>query len=515
MRLMFRGEPVTLQSLDSVVAIRPSAELAAAESRAGILKHFRTAAAATADPALPISPTARRLFAHAGWIFAEAHATLAKAARAPSPRRRNATLPVYLDPGKNTLLGTWAVTVQLDPGMTVAQARARMKEDGLTGVERLKFGTNLFAARLPAGQPLDEAVAALQGRRGYVFAEPVFLQVIQGRQSGPDPDLVRQWHHENQGTGTGRKNCDIRSPGAWKTTRGAGVRIAVIDNGMQVDHPDLAAGIVSGGFFVDDKAGEAAFHPYRPGQAFPDDYHGTFCMGMAAARRNNGQGGCGSAPEAQLMAIACAPDQVGTQLTLARAVSFAADPGTEASGLTRSDGADVLACSLGSEDGSWTMTSILEQAITRAATEGRAGRGLPIFWAVSNNSKQTIDHDQVCSHPDVIAVGASGPCDIRGECASGPKLDFLAPGVDVFSTCSGGGYDTDTGTSYACPLAAGVAALVLSRFPDWTRDQVRDRLSATCDPIARDIVEYGPDGRNPDYGRGRINADRAVNDPVP
>ncbi|HEV2733957.1 MAG TPA: S8 family serine peptidase, partial [Longimicrobiaceae bacterium] len=159
----------------------------------------------------------------------------------------------------------------------------------------------------------------------------------------------------------------------------------------------------------------------------------------------------------------------------------------------------------------WPMCSVLACALEYAAANGRGKLGMPIFWAVSHADVE-IDRDEVCSHRDVIAVGQSGPDDFQEECAFGPKLEFLAPGVRVFSTTSGGKYGTNSGTSFACPLAAGVAALVLSRNRHWTRDQVLARLRKSCDKIGG--VVYDPNGHHVDYGYGRINAERAVKWPA-
>jgi len=232
---------------------------------------------------------------------------------------------------------------------------------------------------------------------------------------------------------------------------------------------------------------------------------------MAVARADNGQGGCGGAHVAEFMPVAALPDQVGTQNTLARAVAFAADPTTDpkgvAAGLTSADGADVIACSLGPNGADWELQSVLEVAIESAQNHGRGGRGTPVFWAVSNGNFP-VSSDEVCSHPDTIAVGRSDRNDTEDGSAYGEELDFLAPGVNVYSTTSGGGYGTSTGTSFAAPCAASVGALVLGGDPTLPADQVRQILRDTCDKVGG--VNYGSDGRHEKYGHGRVDAARAV-----
>ena len=245
-------------------------------------------------------------------------------------------------------------------------------------------------------------------------------------------------------------------------------------------------------------------------QGFPDADHGTFCAGMVGARAENAQGGCGAAPESQLLLIACLNDQVGSQVTLARAVAYAAQPSLEPAGTQGGaalPGADVISCSLGPNNAAWAITAVMKDALTFAATQGRGGKGIPIFWAV-DNAPNPVKNDQVCSHPTTIAVGRSTRNDKENGSAFGPELDFLAPGVDVFSTTSGGGFGTSTGTSFAAPCAAGVAALVVAAKPDATAAGVRKILGDTSDKIGG--VTYSR-GRHDKYGQGRINATKAVN----
>ena len=220
---------------------------------------------------------------------------------------------------------------------------------------------------------------------------------------------------------------------------------------------------------------------------------------------NNRRGGCGSAPEADLLAFACQNDQIGTQATLARAVACAADPRTEVPNSPEA-GADVISCSLGPNGAVWNLSRTLDLALRRAATQGRGGRGVPIFWAASNGHV-SISVDQVCSHPEVLAVSRSNQFDLADGAAFGPEVEFLAPGRDVFSTQWRGRYGPDTGCSYSAPLAAGTAALVLARHPNWTAQQVRQQLRDTCDKIG---PEPYVNGRNDIYGYGRINAALAV-----
>ena len=154
------------------------------------------------------------------------------------------------------------------------------------------------------------------------------------------------------------------------------------------------------------------------------------------------------------------------------------------------------------------MTSILEDALNFAVTKGRNGKGTAIFWAV-DNTNQPVAEDEVCSHSSTIAVGRLRNNDTEDGSAFGPELDFLAPGVNVFSTYNSGNFGSGTGTSYATPAAAGVGALVLSANPDLQWNQLLQILRDTCDKIGG--VTYDAQGHHIRYGFGRLNAETAVN----
>ena len=151
--------------------------------------------------------------------------------------------------------------------------------------------------------------------------------------------------------------ADVSAEAAWDTTRGAGITVAVIDNGFNAAHEDLQAAVTttSGAFLSG--AGIATFS--QADADMPGSDHGTFCAGMVGARQNNGAGGCGAAPESNLMLVACLGDQVGTQVTLARAVAYTADPSTEVTGADPATGADILVSSLGPNGADWDLTAAL------------------------------------------------------------------------------------------------------------------------------------------------------------
>lgn len=507
-----RGKPVTVAPIRDVAAVMPTTERRAGMAKSKLAGLFGTLAVDDTrggGAGMVLPSRNRKLFESAGWVFVEPQQAIARAAVSRAAiEGADAVRQVYLG-RSGTLVGTDRLTVSFEPDITDAEAKQRIKDDGLRVVRRLEFAGLAYEVRIPSRRPELEVVQELQalGNR-YRFVEPVFLEALAGRMTPTDPHYGDQWQHSNNGSNGGVLGADIKSEKAWDANLGAGVRVAVIDNGMQVNHPDLKAGIMAGGYFQNGAVGTATFVRWTPGTpGFPNGSHGTSCLGMVGARHNNGRGGCGSAPLAEMIPIACLSDQIGTQLTLARAIAYAADPTTEDATATAGQGAHVISCSLGPNGADWDMQSILDLAIERAATQGRGGLGVPIFWAATNGPYD-ISLDEVCSHPRVVAVSRSNRLDLEDGAGYGDNLAFLAPGVDVYTTISGSSYDFVTGCSFSAPLAAGVAALVLERYPGWTRDQVVNRLFGSCDKIGG--VVYDAVGRHPEYGYGRINAERAV-----
>jgi subtilisin family serine protease len=525
-----RGEKQTLTHLEDAVAVRPSdAARASAPSAAALAKKFGGPAPDISNPAvsfgLGLPSKDLKIFRGAGWLFSDPSKQLREAADTRAGvNNAEAVRPVFLDRGGNTLIGSDRLVVRLPGKESPDKSLAKMTADGFIPDNRLNFAPNLYEVRFRSKAPFAEALAEAQSRTGYLYVEPSFLEVISGRavpveQDLDPPLLVQQWQHLNRGEG-GRPGADIKSLEAWELTRGGPtpnglnrpVRIAVIDNGMFVNHPNLKPAVARGSYFTDDGLGGSVFNPYRRGDAwFPKSQHGTFCLGMAGARPTSKAGLRGSAPESELLAVACLPDQVGSQVTLARAIAYAADPSTEDPNATPEDGADVIACSLGPNSASWTITSVLHEAIVTASTTGRRKKGVPIFWAVTNGSFE-INRDKVASHPNVVAVGRSNKFDLADGSGSGPELAFLAPGAAVYSTREGNPNQGPwTGTSFATPLAAGVAGLVIARNPELPREEVVACLKASCDRIGDGTgdVRY-VNGRHNDYGYGRLNARKAV-----
>jgi subtilisin family serine protease len=496
-----RGERKSVEVLDDVVAIKvapddrglaPDAESFGTEVRA-------------ADAGIP--PEAMEAFQNANWLIVEPAPDVSRSLetrRAPAGTE-DVGLVVRRDNG-TVGIATQRLNVQVAEEFSEAEAEAIVTDAGLRVLGRLRFAPNLF--EVDAGPEEDSLAASMRLHEDprFKFAEPAFTEHIPVRMTPTDPRFGEQWQWSNTGQNGGVAGADVGAEKAWEHTRGKGIRVAVIDNGFNAGHEDLKAGVVGTSGFLSRGIDPA---PFTQGTAgMPDNDHGTFCAGMVGARQNNNVGGCGAAPECELMLVACLVDQVGTQTTLARAVAYAADPSTEVVGADPAEGADILVSSLGPNGADWDLTQTLDLALQFAATNGRSGRGLAIFWAASNGRNVDVLKDEVVSHPDVIAVVRSTRKDLEDNAARGPEVELIAPGVDVFSTTGDDAYETSTGTSFAAPCAAGCAALALSMNPRLTRDELRAIMRDSAGKIGG--VVYDANGHNDDYGFGRVNAHEAV-----
>lgn len=302
-------------------------------------------------------------------------------------------------------------------------------------------------------------------------ATPDFMQDYGGACVN-DTYFPQQWNLKNTGQ-TGTSGNDIRACEAWATTTGSpSVVIAVLDQGIQLNHPDIA-NLVSQSY--DTHTGSS------PSQIRGN--HGTACAGIAGATRNNSKGVSGVAPGCKLMSISDSltftPD---ASQRLANGINFAWQ-----------NGASVISNSWA---GASFQSPLLDDAITKALTLGRGGLGTIVVFAAGNQDEEV--RYPANSNPDILAVGAASPCGERKSpiscdgnenwgSNSGPELDLMAPGVLIPTTDRTGSvgyttsdyYPTFGGTSAATPHVAGVAALILSVNPNLTRKQVNDIIEST------------------------------------
>lgn len=220
-------------------------------------------------------------------------------------------------------------------------------------------------------------------------------------------------------------------PSAWSKSRGEGVRVAVLDTGCDLDHPDLAPNLIGGVNFV------------NPGRDPSDDNgHGTHVAGIIAAE-NNQIGMVGVAPQSKVMPVKVLDrNGNGNLVDVAKGIRWAAD-----------NGADLICMSLGSPN------PVQE---VRKAIQYAQARGVVCFVA-AGNSGVTKRVFYPADYPETIAIGSIDENMNRSSFSNtGQNLDFMAPGGKIFSTVPDDWYAVLSGTSMAAPFATGVGALLLS-----------------------------------------------------
>ncbi|MEM2912295.1 MAG: S8 family serine peptidase [Candidatus Bathyarchaeia archaeon] len=265
----------------------------------------------------------------------------------------------------------------------------------------------------------------------------------------------------------------IRADYAWNATKGNhSTLVAVIDTGIDYDHPDLAANYAALGYdWVN-----------NDDDPMDDHGHGTHCAGIIAAVLNNSIGIAGIA-QVQIMAEKGLDENgEGTEDNLANAIYHAVD-----------QGAKILSCSWGGYESS----VLIYQAITYAYNHN-------VLIVAAAGNDHTSNKMYPAAYNEVIAVAATDQNDNPAWFSNyGNWIELAAPGVGIYSTIWDNSYGYMSGTSMACPHVAGVAALVWSQNLSMTRDELRSRLQFTADDL-------GVSGFDPYYGFGRINAEKAI-----
>lgn len=221
-------------------------------------------------------------------------------------------------------------------------------------------------------------------------------------------------------------------PGVWNKTRGEGVKVAVLDTGVDLDHPDLAQNILPGYNFIE------------PGkQPWDDNQHGTHVAGIIAAA-NNQIGMVGVAPEAKIIPVKVLNRSGnGNLVDVAKGIRWAVDEGK----------ADLICMSLGSPNPVQEVRKAVQYALSKKV----------VCFVAAGNAGVTKEVYYPANYPETIAIGSIDENFLRsGFSNTGASLDFMAPGGRIFSTVPDNWYAVLSGTSMATPFAAGVAALVLS-----------------------------------------------------
>ena len=408
--------------------------------------------------------------------------------------------------------------VKFNDELTIKRSREILKEFGLKVKDRLKFAKNSFFAQAKPGTGLEifEIADKLVNHKDVEYAHPELIRQKKHKAVHP-----KQWHLKKTQIGgkTVDQHVDIEK--AWKTTKGKGTIVAVIDDGVDIDHEEFKGKVVS--------PRDTLLKIDDPRPKYLNENHGTPCAGVAVA--SGKKKAAGVAPEAKLMPIRAGG--LGS-LSEANAFVWAAD-----------NHADVISCSWGPEDGPWWaptdpahfeyfgIPDSTRLALEYAIKYGRGGKGCVITWAAGNGN-ENVDNDGYAAYPKVIAVAA---CNDRGKRAiysdfgdaiwcCFPSQDFYYPLLNNPRPLTDGIWTTDRtggqgaspndyrpdfgGTSSSCPGVAGLAALIISVNPALKWNQVKQIIKDSCDKIDEADGSYNSLGHSPFYGYGRVNAAKAV-----
>ena len=277
----------------------------------------------------------------------------------------------------------------------------------------------------------------------------------------------------------------IQADQAWKTTTGnSGIRIAILDTGIDEHHIDLNGKVVASKNFSSSNTLDDVYN------------HGTHVAGIAAANTNNSTGVASIGCNSSLMNAKVFDDSGTASIAdITAAIYWALDPdGNPAT----NDGAQVINMSF-IAPGYPSLINALTDAINYAWVQGAV-----VVTAAGNDHSMTPADP--ASTPNCIAVAATDRYDnLWASSNYGNWVDVAAPGEGIFSTVMQGGYDYKNGTSMATPFVSGLAALLFNVVSDTNgnghlNDEVRYAIESTCDNIGIDGI-----------GHGRINAYRAVN----
>jgi subtilisin family serine protease len=354
--------------------------------------------------------------------------------------------------------GSWAkarVVLMPRAGLPDAELQKIVKPHGGKASAIGKSG--LYVVELPSNASETGVAQQLKRNPHLKFAE--LDRRVQVTFAPNDPYVGSEWHLQKIGAST-----------AWDTTQGAGVTIAILDTGVDGSHPDLANRMVAGWNFYDNNSNTADTLG-----------HGTAVAGAAAATANNSIGVAGVAGQARIMPLRISdPSGFAYASTVAKALTYAAD-----------NGARVANISFDGMAGNATVQS--------AAQYMKSKGGLVVVAAGNHGVNEGIG-----ATSSLIPVSATDDNDQLTSWSSyGNFVALSAPGLNIWTTAQGGSYWQCWGTSFASPIAAGVAALVMSAKPTLSNTQVENLLYSTA-------TDLGAPGRDASFGYGRVNAAAAV-----
>jgi subtilisin family serine protease len=409
--------------------------------------------------------------------------------------------PTYEDRSERAFAPGEVIVVLEQPASRADLRDLNRKNDATVGEDLPRSDVNVID--LPRDLSVAEAVRAYEDSPDVAYAEPNFRVFPSAAPN--DPNFRDLWGLNNVGQTGGSPDADADAPEAWDTTTGSPETVVgVVDEGIDVNHPDLKDNIwtnigeVAGNRIDDDVNGyvddvngydfannDASVYDPDPISGKGDE-HGTHVAGTIAAVGNNGIGVAGVNWDAQVASLKFLSPDGGYVSDAVEAVNYAV-----------AEGMDISNNSWGIGSG---RSQALEDAIRRADNAGHifiAAAGNGGSDGVGDDNDATPEYPASYGLPNVVSVAASGDTDRLASFSNfgATSVDLAAPGVGILSTLPGNRYGRYSGTSMATPHVAGVAALIKSQEPGLDDAQVKAKLLRSVDQKASLQGEVATDGR--------------------
>ena len=356
---------------------------------------------------------------------------------------------------------------------TAADLQSVATQHGLDPAPLSQFGSRpIYRLRITDGVSVTQRVAELATDARVVYAEPNYVAAA--------PEASRPSWTVGDSYAAGATAADytsqwavqkIRLAVAQNLTRGAGVKVAVLDTGVDATHPALAGHLIPGYDFVDDdndpsEVGSQETGPYG---------HGTHVAGLIAL----------VAPDAKIMPLRVLDvNGAGNMWVLAEALSYAIN-----------NGATVINMSLATPRRSRLFSDLQDKASGGLTPDnddfGSYNDNVVVVAAAGNTGNNTNQYPSAESVGGVLSVAASTQVDTTASFSTrGSWVEVMSPGDQIVSSVPGGGYGTWRGTSMASPIAAGEAALVRAAFPWLRNDKVVNHIEDTATRVRHEAVEF-------------------------
>jgi len=388
-----------------------------------------------------------------------------------------------------------------DSNNTTSRART-LNASGLRETASFGLLPGLALANVRSGWTLQQTLDTLKDNPNVAYAEPDYLFTINATPN--DPRFDQQYALHNTGrNNNGTADADIDAPEAWDIHTGSEVVVAVIDSGVDYNHPDLRENMWinpgeiannsvddDGNGYIDDIRGWDFVN--NNNNPMDTNDHGTHVAGIIAASGNNGSGVVGVNWTARIMALKFIDaNGTGSSSGAIRAIEYAAANGARIS------------------NNSWggsAFSQALFDAISAANSRGH------VFVTAAGN--ETANNDNQGSYPanyelpNIISVAATDKNDrLAGFSNFGASsVHIAAPGTAILSTVRNNAYSVKSGTSMAAPFVTGVGALILSQNPNLLVSDIRNAILTGADPIT------SLRGR---VANGRLNAFNALSNITP